>query len=90
MIYENNNYKTFTVPGFQEGYPEMKILWLMIKSWNTGIFMYSRSKYVSAEKWYGLLLHFIDHLGSVKKSYDTEVKREKTRGGWYGFGGRGL
>ncbi|XP_033616324.1 testis-expressed protein 11 [Fukomys damarensis] len=56
-----------------EGYPEMEILWLMIKSWNTGIFMYSRSKYVSAEKWCGLALHFLEHLGSLKRSYETQM-----------------
>ncbi|KAM6143251.1 LOW QUALITY PROTEIN: testis-expressed protein 11 [Erethizon dorsatum] len=55
-----------------EGYPEMEILWLMIKSWSTGIFMYSRNKCVSAEKWCGLALRFLDHLGSLKKSYDTQ------------------
>ncbi|XP_008578974.1 PREDICTED: testis-expressed sequence 11 protein-like, partial [Galeopterus variegatus] len=56
-----------------EGYPEMEILWLMTKSWNTGIFMYSRSKYVSAEKWCGLALHFLDHLGSLKRSYEIQM-----------------
>ncbi|XP_064430278.1 testis-expressed protein 11 isoform X2 [Mirounga angustirostris] len=56
-----------------EGYPEAEILWLMIKSWNTGIFMYGRRKYVSAEKWCGLALRFLDHLGSLKRSYETQV-----------------
>ncbi|XP_032249758.1 testis-expressed protein 11 [Phoca vitulina] len=56
-----------------EGYPETEILWLMIKSWNTGIFMYGRRKYVSAEKWCGLALRFLDHLGSLKRSYETQV-----------------
>ncbi|XP_058392097.1 testis-expressed protein 11 [Diceros bicornis minor] len=56
-----------------EGYPEMEILWLMIKSWNTGIFLYGRSKYVSAEKWCGLALRFLDHLGSLKRSYETQM-----------------
>ncbi|KAM9180504.1 testis-expressed protein 11 [Dugong dugon] len=54
-------------------YPEMEILWLMIKSWNTGIFMYGRGKYVSAEKWCGLAFHFLDHLGSLKRSYETQM-----------------
>ncbi|XP_004694489.1 PREDICTED: testis-expressed sequence 11 protein [Condylura cristata] len=56
-----------------EDYPEMEILWLMIKSWNTGILMYGRSKYVSAEKWCDLALRFLDHLGSLKRSYDTRM-----------------
>ncbi|XP_073918366.1 testis-expressed protein 11 [Castor canadensis] len=56
-----------------EGYPEMEVLWLMIKSWNTGIVMYSRKKYVSAEKWCGLALRFFDHLGSLRRSYDAQM-----------------
>nr|XP_025838679.1 testis-expressed protein 11 [Vulpes vulpes] len=56
-----------------KGYPETEILWLMIKSWNTGIFMYGRNKYVSAEKWCGLALHFLDRLGSLKRSYETQM-----------------
>lgn len=66
-----------TALGFQEGYPEAEILWLMIKSWNTGIYMYGRRKYVSAEKWCGLALRFLDHLGSLKRSYETQVRRER-------------
>ncbi|XP_045394633.1 testis-expressed protein 11 isoform X2 [Lemur catta] len=56
-----------------EGYPEIEILWLMTKSWNTGIFMYSRSKYVSAEKWCDLAFRFFDHLGALKRSYETQM-----------------
>ncbi|XP_026949390.1 testis-expressed protein 11 [Sagmatias obliquidens] len=56
-----------------EGYPEMEILWLMIKSWNIGIFMYSSNKYTSSEKWCGLALRFLDHLGSLKRSYETQI-----------------
>ncbi|EHH30826.1 hypothetical protein EGK_20616, partial [Macaca mulatta] len=54
-------------------YPEMEILWLMVKSWNTGILMFSRSKYVSTEKWCGLALRFLDHLTSFKESYETQM-----------------
>ncbi|XP_032111656.1 testis-expressed protein 11 [Sapajus apella] len=54
-------------------YPEMEILWLMIKSWNTGVLMFSKSKYVSAEKWCGLALRFLDHLTSFKGSYETQM-----------------
>ncbi|CAK7312749.1 Testis-expressed protein 11 [Vulpes lagopus] len=56
-----------------KGYPETEILWLMIKSWNTGIFMFGRNKYVSAEKWCGLALRFLDRLGSLKRSYETQM-----------------
>ncbi|XP_048653188.1 testis-expressed protein 11 [Marmota marmota marmota] len=56
-----------------EGYPEIEILWLMTKSWNTGILMFNRSKYVSAEKWCGLALRFLHHLGSLKGNYETQM-----------------
>nr|XP_012330464.1 testis-expressed protein 11 [Aotus nancymaae] len=54
-------------------YPEVEILWLMIKSWNIGILLFSRRKYLSAEKWCGLALHFLDHLTSFKESYETQM-----------------
>ncbi|XP_016062913.1 PREDICTED: testis-expressed sequence 11 protein [Miniopterus natalensis] len=56
-----------------DGYPEMEILWLMMISWNIGIYMYGRRKYVSAEKWCGLSLRFLDHLGSLKRTYEIQV-----------------
>uniref|UniRef100_G3SLD0 Testis expressed 11 n=1 Tax=Loxodonta africana TaxID=9785 RepID=G3SLD0_LOXAF len=54
-------------------YPELEILWLMIKCWNTGIFLYDKGTCVAAKKWCGLALHFLDHLGSLKRSYETQV-----------------
>ncbi|XP_051034986.1 testis-expressed protein 11 [Phodopus roborovskii] len=56
-----------------EGYPEEEILWLMIKSWNIGIVMYSRNKYVCAERWAGLAVDFLGHLGSLKINYEAKV-----------------
>ncbi|XP_043753535.1 testis-expressed protein 11 isoform X1 [Cervus elaphus] len=56
-----------------EGYPEMEIVWLMIKSWNIGIYLYSRRMYVSTEKWCGLSLRLLDYLGSLKSTYETQV-----------------
>uniref|UniRef100_A0A8C6CQK9 Protein ZIP4 homolog n=1 Tax=Moschus moschiferus TaxID=68415 RepID=A0A8C6CQK9_MOSMO len=56
-----------------EGYPEMEILSLMIKSWNIGILQYSRRMYVSTEKWCSLAMHFLDYLGSLKSTYETQV-----------------
>ena len=49
----------------------------MVKSWNIGIYMYGGKKYVSAEKWCDLSLHFLDHLGSLKRNYETQVRRER-------------
>ncbi|NWW73244.1 TEX11 protein, partial [Climacteris rufus] len=51
-------------------YPEMEILWLMTRAWNTGIFQYSVGKYKEAEQWCGLGMRFLNHLGSLKKSYE--------------------
>ncbi|KAL1766797.1 testis-expressed sequence 11 protein isoform X1, partial [Sigmodon hispidus] len=56
-----------------EGYPEEEILWLMIKSWNIGILMYSRKKYVCAKRWAGLALDFLGHLGSLKINYEDKI-----------------
>ena len=48
----------------------------MIKSWNTGILMYSRNMYDSAKRWAGLALDFLGHLGSLKTSYEAKVGGE--------------
>ncbi|NXF64510.1 TEX11 protein, partial [Ciccaba nigrolineata] len=51
-------------------YPEMEILWLMTRAWNTGIFQYTVGKYKEAEQWCGLGMRFLNHLGSLKKTYE--------------------
>ncbi|NXV09733.1 TEX11 protein, partial [Cettia cetti] len=51
-------------------YPEMEILWLMTRAWNTGIFQYTVGKYKEAEQWCALGMRFLNHLGSLKKSYE--------------------
>ncbi|NWZ69065.1 TEX11 protein, partial [Acrocephalus arundinaceus] len=53
-----------------DAYPETEILWLMTRAWNTGIFQYSVGKYKEAEQWCGLGMRFLNHLGSLKKSYE--------------------
>ncbi|NXJ79280.1 TEX11 protein, partial [Trogon melanurus] len=53
-----------------DAYPEMEILWLMTRAWNTGIFQYTVGKYKEAEQWCGLGMRFLSHLGSLKKSYE--------------------
>lgn len=78
-----------TVLGFQEGYPEMDIVLLMIKSWNTGAIMYGLSKHADAEKWCGMALSFLDHLGPLRSTYETQVRRERASGGWHESGQRG-
>ncbi|KAJ7395537.1 testis-expressed sequence 11 protein [Pitangus sulphuratus] len=54
-------------------YPEMEILWLMTRAWNTGIFQYTVGKYKEAEQWCGLGMRFLNHLGSLKKSYEGHL-----------------
>ncbi|NXW58001.1 TEX11 protein, partial [Eurystomus gularis] len=53
-----------------DAYPEMEILWLMTRAWNTGILQYTIGKYKEAEQWCGLGMRFLNHLGSLKKSYE--------------------
>ncbi|NXT74908.1 TEX11 protein, partial [Zapornia atra] len=53
-----------------DAYPEMEILWLMTRAWNTGILQYTVGKYKEAEQWCGLGMRFLNHLGSLKKSYE--------------------
>ncbi|XP_064015760.1 testis-expressed protein 11 isoform X3 [Pogoniulus pusillus] len=56
-----------------DAYPEMEILWLMTRAWNTGIFQYTTGKYKEAEQWCGLGMRFLHHLGSLKKSYEGHM-----------------
>ncbi|XP_040427967.1 testis-expressed protein 11 isoform X1 [Cygnus olor] len=56
-----------------DGYPEMETLWLMTRAWNTGIFQYTIGKYKEAEQWCGLGMRFLNHLGSLKKTYEGHM-----------------
>ncbi|XP_040525494.1 testis-expressed protein 11 isoform X5 [Gallus gallus] len=56
-----------------DSYPEMEILWLMTRAWNTGIFQYTVGKYQEAEQWCGLGMRFLNHLGSLKRSYEGHM-----------------
>ncbi|XP_031450021.1 testis-expressed protein 11 isoform X2 [Phasianus colchicus] len=56
-----------------DSYPEMEILWLMTRAWNTGMFQYTVGKYQEAEQWCGLGMRFLSHLGSLKKSYEGHM-----------------
>ncbi|XP_035180104.1 testis-expressed protein 11 [Oxyura jamaicensis] len=56
-----------------DGYPEMEILWLMTRAWNTGIFQYTIGRYKEAEQWCGLGMRFLNHLGSLKKTYEGHM-----------------
>ncbi|KAF4091426.1 hypothetical protein AMELA_G00036820 [Ameiurus melas] len=56
-----------------EDFPELEILWLLTRSWNTGILLYSLSQYPEAEKWCGLGISFLQYLGSMQDSYQTQM-----------------
>ncbi|XP_036595991.1 testis-expressed protein 11-like [Trichosurus vulpecula] len=58
---------------FQQVYPQVEILWLMTKAWNTGIYQYNEGLYVTAEKWCALAIRFLGHLGSLKKCYERQM-----------------
>uniref|UniRef100_A0A3P9NVY4 Protein ZIP4 homolog n=1 Tax=Poecilia reticulata TaxID=8081 RepID=A0A3P9NVY4_POERE len=57
-----------------DGFPEMETLWLLTQAWNAGILLYSLAQYHEAEKWCGLAMSFIRHLGSLRESYETQVE----------------
>ncbi|XP_078402284.1 testis-expressed protein 11 [Cetorhinus maximus] len=62
----------------QEEYPEVEILWLMTRAWNTGASLYSLGKYTEAEQWCGLGMRFLKHLGSLKANYESQVRKPHT------------
>ncbi|XP_013888319.1 testis-expressed sequence 11 protein [Austrofundulus limnaeus] len=56
-----------------DDFPEMETLWLLTQAWNTGILLYSLAQYLEAEKWCGLSMSFIRHLGALQKSYEKQM-----------------
>ncbi|XP_026186381.1 testis-expressed protein 11 [Mastacembelus armatus] len=56
-----------------DDFPEMEILWLLTRAWNTGVLLYSLAQYPEAEKWCGLAMSFIHYLGSLQESYETQM-----------------
>nr|XP_057909179.1 testis-expressed protein 11 [Doryrhamphus excisus]XP_057909188.1 testis-expressed protein 11 [Doryrhamphus excisus] len=56
-----------------DDFPETEVLWLLTRAWNTGILLYSLARYVEAEKWCGLAMGFVRHLGSLQDSYKTRM-----------------
>ncbi|XP_031442878.2 testis-expressed protein 11-like [Clupea harengus] len=56
-----------------EDFTELEVLWLLTRAWNTGILLYSLAQYSDAEKWCGLGMSFLPHLGSLQESYQTQM-----------------
>ncbi|XP_026081092.1 testis-expressed protein 11-like [Carassius auratus] len=46
---------------------------LEIRAWNAGILLYSLAQYPEAERWFGLGMSFLKHLGSLQDSYQTQM-----------------
>ncbi|KAM9469973.1 testis-expressed protein 11 [Clarias gariepinus] len=57
----------------EDDFPEVEILWLLTRAWNTGILLYSLSQFAEAEKWCGLGISFLQHLGSMQDIYQTQM-----------------
>uniref|UniRef100_A0A3P8SHR3 Protein ZIP4 homolog n=1 Tax=Amphiprion percula TaxID=161767 RepID=A0A3P8SHR3_AMPPE len=57
----------------------METLWLLTRAWNTGILLYSLAQYPEAEKWCGLAMSFVRHLGTLQESYETQVELGRWR-----------
>ncbi|XP_015264411.1 PREDICTED: testis-expressed sequence 11 protein [Gekko japonicus] len=57
----------------QASYPQVEIIWLMTRAWNTGIYQYSTGRYKEAEQWCGLGMRFLGHLGTLKSSYESQM-----------------
>ncbi|XP_032084084.1 testis-expressed protein 11 [Thamnophis elegans] len=57
----------------QSSYPEVEIIWLMTRAWNTGIYQYCAGKYKEAEQWCGLGMRFLAYLGTLKDSYENQM-----------------
>lgn len=56
-----------------DDFPEMETLWLLTQAWNMGILLYSLAQYPQAEKWCGLAMSFVRHLGTLRESYETQM-----------------
>eukprot|EP00079_Xenopus_tropicalis_P038685 XP_017952456.1 PREDICTED: testis-expressed sequence 11 protein [Xenopus tropicalis] len=65
--------EAITIITTYEGYPEMEILWLMTRAWNTGALLYSVSRYTDTEHWCALAMRLLNHLGSLKSTYETQM-----------------
>ncbi|XP_072913662.1 testis-expressed protein 11 [Hemitrygon akajei] len=61
------------IESLQEEYPEIEILWLMTRAWNTGACLHSFAKYSEAEQWCGLGMRFLKYLGSLRTSYESQM-----------------
>uniref|UniRef100_A0A3P8X9W7 Protein ZIP4 homolog n=1 Tax=Esox lucius TaxID=8010 RepID=A0A3P8X9W7_ESOLU len=64
---------TLSIIAAPEEFPETEVLWLLTRAWNMGIQLYSLAHYPEAERWCGLGMSFLQHLGSLQEAYQTQV-----------------
>ncbi|XP_077433772.1 testis-expressed protein 11 isoform X2 [Vanacampus margaritifer] len=58
-----------------DGLAETQILWLLTRAWNAGILLYSLARYLEAEKWCGLAMSLVRHLGPLQDGYETQMSQ---------------
>eukprot|EP00057_Strongylocentrotus_purpuratus_P003846 XP_003727497.2 PREDICTED: testis-expressed sequence 11 protein [Strongylocentrotus purpuratus] len=58
----------------KDTYPEMEIVWLMTKAWNTGIYSFSSGQYSVADVWCSLGMDLMSHLSALKVNYEEKMK----------------
>ncbi|XP_048883852.1 testis-expressed protein 11 isoform X1 [Brienomyrus brachyistius] len=56
-----------------EELPELEVLWLLTRAWNTGILLFSLAQFPEAERWCGLGMAFLCHLHSLQESYRIKM-----------------
>lgn len=57
-------------------FPDIEIVWLLTRAWNTGILLYSLAQYTEAKKWCGLAMSFLRHLDSLQENYERQVQHK--------------
>ncbi|KAK7107797.1 testis-expressed protein 11-like [Littorina saxatilis] len=57
----------------QGRYPQMETVWLMTKSWNTGIRHFCCGSYAEAERWCAMSMRVLPHVGSLKDTYEDQM-----------------
>lgn len=55
-------------------FPDMEVVWHMVKAWNTGIHLYSMLRYKEAEQWCSLAMKFFPHLPpNLSQTYEPQM-----------------
>ncbi|XP_071801273.1 testis-expressed protein 11-like [Asterias amurensis] len=59
-------------------YPEMEILWLLTRAWNTGVHLLGGGHFTDAGKWCGLAMKIMPYLTTLKSNYDEKLNSSYT------------